>query len=105
MQSGATHTQRACNLVHIHNRYSTGLRGPRTYAVDFPDDVVLMGHDGPGHIRIDSGKNGPSQRRNTKAGSGLSLEGYTLAVVSEERIDTSFQARISTSLKPSRRTG
>src|SRR5215469_911452 len=26
------------------------------YAVDYNDDVVLMGHDGPGHIAISAGK-------------------------------------------------
>jgi L-arabinose isomerase len=26
------------------------------YAMDFTDDVALMGHDGPGHIKIEAGK-------------------------------------------------
>jgi L-arabinose isomerase len=46
------------------------------YANDFIDDVILMGHDGPGHIAIADGK--PKLRPlgvyHGKVGSGLSVE-------------------------------
>lgn len=46
------------------------------YAMDYRDDVVLMGHDGPGHIAIAQGK--PKVRPlgvyHGKTGSGLSIE-------------------------------
>ena len=46
------------------------------YALDFLDDVVLMGHDGPGHIKIaqDKIKVRPLQVYHGKVGSGLSVE-------------------------------
>lgn len=46
------------------------------YAIDFKDDLVLMGHDGPGHIGIAEGKTKvrPLQVYHGKVGTGLSVE-------------------------------
>jgi len=46
------------------------------YAVDYNDDVVLMGHDGPGHIAISAGKTKvrPLEVYHGKVGRGLSVE-------------------------------
>jgi L-arabinose isomerase len=46
------------------------------YAIDFADDVVLMGHDGPGHVRIaqDRIKVRPLEVYHGKVGRGLSVE-------------------------------
>lgn len=46
------------------------------YAVDFNDDLVLMGHDGPGHIAIAEGKTKvrPLKVYHGKVGRGLSVE-------------------------------
>jgi len=46
------------------------------YAVDYRDDLVLMGHDGPGHIAISEGRTKvrPLQVYHGKVGRGLSVE-------------------------------
>jgi L-arabinose isomerase len=46
------------------------------YAMDFTDDLVLMGHDGPGHVNIaqDKIKVRPLKVYHGKVGSGLSVE-------------------------------
>jgi len=46
------------------------------YAMDFKDDVVLMGHDGPGHIKIAQGKTRvrPLKVYHGKVGRGVSVE-------------------------------
>jgi L-arabinose isomerase len=46
------------------------------YAVDFADDIVMMGHDGPGHPGIAQGKTKvkPLEVYHGKVGRGLSVE-------------------------------
>ena len=46
------------------------------YAMDFEEDVVLMGHDGPGHLAIAEGKTKikPLYVYHGKVGNGLSVE-------------------------------
>ena len=57
---------------------SFGVGGSFTeyYAMDYNDDVVLMGHDGPGHIAIAQGKTKvrPLEVYHGKIGRGLSVE-------------------------------
>ena len=62
--------------MKIMDAFGAGGSFTEYYAVDFHDDVVLMGHDGPGHITIAEGKTKvrPLAVYHGKAGSGLSVE-------------------------------
>lgn len=57
---------------------SFGVGGSFTeyYAMDFNEDIILMGHDGPGHIAIAEGKTKvrPLRVYHGKVGRGLSVE-------------------------------
>jgi L-arabinose isomerase len=62
--------------MKIMDSFDAGGSFTEYYAMDFKDDVVLMGHDGPGHIAIAEGKTKvrPLQVYHGKVGRGLSVE-------------------------------
>jgi L-arabinose isomerase len=62
--------------MKIMDSFGAGGSFTEYYAMDFADDVVLMGHDGPGHIKIAEGKTKvrPLKVYHGKVGNGLSVE-------------------------------
>ena len=84
--------------MKILDAFGVGGSFTEYYAMDFTDNVVLMGHDGPGHIAIASSKTKvrPLGVYHGKVGSGLSVEmsvkhgPVTLLSVVEERDGSIF---------------
>ena len=62
--------------MKIMDTFGVGGSFTEYYAMDFNEDVVLMGHDGPGHIAIAEGKTKvrPLNVYHGKVGRGLSVE-------------------------------
>jgi len=62
--------------MKIMDSFGVGGSFTEYYAMDWKEDVVLMGHDGPGHIAIAQGKTKvkPLKVYHGKVGKGLSVE-------------------------------
>jgi L-arabinose isomerase len=62
--------------MKIMDSFGAGGSFTEYYAMDFKEDIVLMGHDGPGHIAIAEGKTKvcPLYVYHGKVGNGLSVE-------------------------------
>jgi L-arabinose isomerase len=62
--------------MKIMDSFGAGGSFTEYYAVDYNDDVILMGHDGPGHMAIAEGKTKvrPLEVYHGKVGRGLSVE-------------------------------
>lgn len=67
---------KTCVAMYIMDRLGAGGSYTEFYAMDFNEDILLMGHDGPGHIAIADGR--PSLRGlglfHGKRGYGLSVQ-------------------------------
>ncbi|MEO8110261.1 MAG: arabinose isomerase [Ginsengibacter sp.] len=62
--------------MKIMDSFDAGGSFTEYYAMDYVDDIILMGHDGPGHLGIAEGKIKvrPLQVYHGKVGKGLSVE-------------------------------
>ena len=62
--------------MKIMDSFGAGGSFTEFYALDFRDEVILMGHDGPGHLAIAQGKTKvkPLEVYHGKVGRGLSVE-------------------------------
>lgn len=62
--------------MKILDTFGVGGSFTEYYAMDYRDDIVLMGHDGPGHVAIAQGRTKvrPLQVYHGKVGRGLSVE-------------------------------
>jgi L-arabinose isomerase len=62
--------------MKIMDAFGAGGSFTEYYAMDYKDDVVIMGHDGPGHVAIAEGKTKvrPLRVYHGKVGRGLSVE-------------------------------
>ena len=62
--------------MKIMDAFGVGGSFTEYYAIDYNDDVVLMGHDGPGHTKIAQGKTKvrPLEVYHGKVGKGVSVE-------------------------------
>lgn len=67
---------KTCMAMLIMDRLGAGGSYTEFYAMDFDEDFILMGHDGPGHVKISAGR--PVLRGlglfHGKRGYGLSVE-------------------------------